>query len=124
MYCIYLPHESHLLILADQGGRRNGSLQGRFQRFRATDTEMQVFPKRCLQVRSGSHKMITYEVARLPPLNLTTEFLHRFRSGKIVMQTSAVTPPTSASPAAADALLTMEHARTYLFEGLLQKGAG
>ena len=38
------------------------------------------------------------------------------------MQTAAVTPPTSAP--AVDALVTMEHARTYLFEGLLQKSAG
>ena len=52
----------------------------------------------------------------------------RFRSGKIVLQSSAVSP-NSASPvgptaAAADTLMTMEHSRPYLFEGLLQKGAG
>ena len=43
---------------------------------------MQVFPKRCLQVRSGSHKMITYEVARLPPLNLTTELFAQVSVGQ------------------------------------------
>ena len=48
-------------------------------------------------------------------------FLGRFRSGKIVMQT-AVTP--TSAPAANDALMTMEHARTYLFEGLLRNGTG
>ena len=76
---------------------------------------------RCKSSQSGAYRCVKIICMKFPR-NLTASILlGRFRSGKIVMQT-AVTP--TSAPAANDALMTMEHARTYLFEGLLRNGAG